>query len=202
MDARAACSSCGRERETPLGPCPGCGADDESLVAGWVALEEGEGAAPPPMPHGGGECPSCGYVGELVDGPESTACPACGAEYPKGSGWTQVVRCPNCNQAIAITNQDQERERTIVCSRCKCFLGRAPRLKPTETRETAFDWIRRIPTWAWLALAGWQVIVATEVFRLPDAAKSRLACLALVGFLALAACRARLWKDPAPQREG
>src|SRR4051794_24323831 len=94
------------------------GADDEVLA--WIS-------GPPESKPTGDDacCPTCGFAGEMVAGPDALTCPACLAEYPKlvaGQGPVlMMVRCAGCGLAIGIT--DSDRDRTLICPRCKYFLG-------------------------------------------------------------------------------
>src|SRR4051812_44230080 len=98
---------------------PSCGQGDDEVLA-WVSGP----ARPAPAGQDGG-CPTCGFAGELIAGPNAVTCPACQAEYPKlvpGQGPVLLMaRCGGCGLAIGIT--DHDRDRTLVCPRCKYFLG-------------------------------------------------------------------------------
>jgi len=162
-------------------------------VAGWVS--EGD---KPESGNGEAGCPTCGFAGELVDGPDASACPACGAEYPNGAGWTQMVRCPNCNLAIGVTEED--RDRTLVCARCKCFLGRVLARDSRNSKEPAFAWLRQIPTWVWLVLVVWKLNSLVGMIRPSTPTLMLSEYVWLAGFLTLAACRNWLWRKPARRR--
>lgn len=115
------CSSCGQEIEPDIGTCLGCRPASEEDVVSWVS-----GTDEPGKVSADRTCPSCGYEGDFTVGPDATFCPACHAEYPRFlkesvSFTKQVIHCPSCNLAIGIS--DEDRDRTIVCTRCKYFLG-------------------------------------------------------------------------------
>ncbi|AGA26988.1 hypothetical protein Sinac_2690 [Singulisphaera acidiphila DSM 18658] len=115
------CTSCGQPIDPVSGPCLNCGVVSEDDVVSWVT-----GADEPGKVRTERTCPACGYEGDFSVGPDTSFCPACLAEYPKFlnesvSSLKQVVHCPSCNLAIGIS--DQDRDKTIICSRCKYFLG-------------------------------------------------------------------------------
>ncbi|SIO60849.1 hypothetical protein SAMN05444166_6546 [Singulisphaera sp. GP187] len=115
------CTSCGQPLDPALGSCPDCDRASDENVLSWVA-----GTDEPGKVRTDRTCPSCGYEGDFTVGPDATFCPACLAEYPRFlnepvSSIKQLVHCPSCNLAIGIS--DQDRDKTIVCSRCKYFLG-------------------------------------------------------------------------------
>lgn len=126
MDAELRCPTCGERLDGSGRPCPSCGsAAGEEWAAAWVSE---------PAAAAGGTaeaerlCPGCGYLGPLIVGEDEAVCPACYVVLPKTSAvlerepalW-QITRCPGCQLALAVTEAD--RDRTIVCPRCKYFLG-------------------------------------------------------------------------------
>lgn len=115
------CPTCGRPFDPMLGTCLECGLTSEESVLAWVA-----GTDEPGKVSEDRTCPSCGYEGEFTVGSDASLCPACLAEYPRFlaepmSTMERIVHCPNCHLAIGISAED--RDKTIVCVRCKYFLG-------------------------------------------------------------------------------
>jgi hypothetical protein len=192
MSVHSVCPSCGEDRGVSTGPCPGCGADDDDLVLGWVSSGDDRGTV---ADEAG--CPTCGFAGDLIDGPEASACPACLAEYPKAPAWRQIIRCPNCNLAIGIS--DENYGKTIVCSRCKCFVGSVLRDDRRTSKETSLGWVKQVPTWVWLLLAGWQLNKAVGTIMPPLAITTLLPYVGVTSFLVLASCRVWLWRKHARQ---
>jgi uncharacterized paraquat-inducible protein A len=69
-------------------------------------------------------CFSCGYSGFVSRDSDRAAmiCPACGKlDRPRTGGFTRTFDCPNCGTAFELSQRD--RGKTIVCARCKYFLG-------------------------------------------------------------------------------
>ena len=133
------CASCGQPIDPAIGSCLNCGLASEESVLSWVS-----GTDEPGKVSTDRTCPLCGYEGDFTIGPDATFCPACLAEYPKfltesASSTKQVVHCPSCNLAIGIS--DQDRDKTIVCVRCKYFLGCVFK----SDRQTRRDDARRKP---------------------------------------------------------
>jgi hypothetical protein len=182
MSVNPDCPSTGRDNDLPLEGCT-----DESSVLAWVS----EGDDPKPRGDGPG-CPTCGFAGEFIVGPDATACPACLAEYPKVQGWKQIVHCPNCNLAIGILKEDLGK--TTICTRCKYFLGGIPKAGRPTSGELTLTWVKAVPAWAWLILAGWNLYKVVGTIVTPPALTRLLPYVGIVGFLVLACCRVWLWR--------
>jgi hypothetical protein len=76
-------------------------------------------------------CPSCGYSGAVLVLKGYSLCPACLVAF-RSSPLRRIISCPHCDLVIGLS--DQDRDRTILCPRCKYFLGCLLR---TETRRRA-----------------------------------------------------------------
>lgn len=120
MSAENDCPSCGRPLSAPGGKCPKCGPAVDDEVLGWIS-----GPARSTPASEDVTCPTCGFAGEMISGMNDVICPACFAEYPKFVGGTGLVlkqvRCQGCDLAIGVS--DRDRDRTLICPRCKYFLG-------------------------------------------------------------------------------
>jgi hypothetical protein len=81
------------------------------------------------------DCPSCGYVGEMVADAGRPYCPACFGILPNppAEELRRIVHCPNCDVEIMLW--DRDRNKTIVCPRCKSFLGCIFRDEPSRQLE-------------------------------------------------------------------
>ena len=62
-------------------------------------------------------CISCGYAGPMDD----RACPVCRCRWQDREGMIRRALCPECGQAIALTEHD--RGKTTLCPRCRSLLG-------------------------------------------------------------------------------
>src|SRR3954449_3916725 len=93
----------------------------DDLILTWLS-PEARPAGPVPGTDDK-ECPSCGYVGEFVADAGRSYCPACFGILPSppAKELRRIVTCPNCD--VEITLSDSDRNKTIVCPRCKFFLG-------------------------------------------------------------------------------
>src|SRR4051794_9013533 len=121
MPTDSICPSCGGAWDAASGCCSGCGLAADDLVASWVS-----GRGEPVTVGEDRSCPGCGYAGEPGTQGDLTICPACllalpGAGDPTTRPLRRVVHCPGCDLAIGIT--DADRDRTVVCARCRYFLG-------------------------------------------------------------------------------
>jgi|GEM_PF-5616252 len=170
------------------------GSADDDLVLRWVATGDHQAAT---TDEGG--CPTCGFAGDLLDGPDDSVCPACLAEYPKDKTWRKLVRCPNCNLAIGVS--DESAGKTIICSRCKCFIGAVTRAEARAPVEFSLDWVRQIPAWVWLGLAGWQLNKVLGTIVTPPVLTRLLPHVGIFAFLVLASCRVWLWRTPRRKQE-
>lgn len=128
MQAELRCPNCGERLDGPGQPCGNCGsAAGEACVAAWLS-EPGESPSAKGQAEAERLCPGCGYLGPMIVGEDEAVCPACFVILPKIAAagqrepapW-QITRCPACRLALAVTEAD--RDRTIVCPRCKYFLG-------------------------------------------------------------------------------
>jgi uncharacterized paraquat-inducible protein A len=113
--APAECPRCGTNIETSP-PLPGPA--DEGLIVDWLSSAASQDG-PEPI-RGELACPTCGYEGPMDRDGERPVCPACRSELPILAG-RRIVRCPGCGQAFGLSEED--RDRTILCPRCKRFLG-------------------------------------------------------------------------------
>jgi uncharacterized paraquat-inducible protein A len=95
------------------GPVDGC-----DPILSW--LTSGQGPIEPGTVTEDVLCPSCGYAGEVRVEKDYSTCPACLVAF-RSSPLRRIITCPNCDQAIGLS--DLDRDRTILCPRCKYFLG-------------------------------------------------------------------------------
>src|SRR5947209_3313706 len=122
MFTLVSCPACGGDWAESDVRCRACGFEEaaEDVVASWVA-DARDGPAPP----GGDEavCLACGYAGPLVEAPDGgrALCPACGTPWQDAGGILRKVSCPDCGQAILLT--EQHREKTVICPGCHALLG-------------------------------------------------------------------------------
>lgn len=120
MSTERDCPSCDRMQSAPEAVDPACrpAVDDEVLA--WIS-----GPAEARTASDETSCPTCGFAGEMVTGPNDLTCPACLASYPRFVGGRSLVlkhvRCTECSLVIGVTDDDWDR--TIICPRCKYFLG-------------------------------------------------------------------------------
>jgi hypothetical protein len=125
------CPQCGAAGDSSAQNCPKCGISlaesptpCDALIAAWLS----PGPDPAESRHvaGESECPKCGYAGEMASERGRARCPACLSEFVgeragELSPVRLVVACPHCGVPIRIS--DNDRDRTILCPECKCFLG-------------------------------------------------------------------------------
>jgi hypothetical protein len=114
------------------------GRDGDQLILSWLA-EPLESAAAPSAATAA--CSACGYEGpmECDAAREHCVCPACFTPQTLGHGSipTDSVECPSCRQSIELSVLD--RGTTVICPRCKYFLGC---LQPREKRTYRNFWSR------------------------------------------------------------
>ena len=151
------CPSCGEagdslaEASDGVVPCPNCCAqirlrvfladqefDDQILT--WVSAGD-DRPGPSPTPAGP-SCPFCGYEGEIAvdEGRGYATCPACATTFRPTSAEAvpasrRVVRCPDCGRAIGFSLTHEDRDETILCPGCGCFLGSLKQYEPRATRR-------------------------------------------------------------------
>jgi hypothetical protein len=111
------CRKCGVS--LPKLPIPG-----DELIASWLSLDPDPADSRPAV--GESVCPKCGYTGEMASERGRTRCPACFSEYVgdrarEPSPVRLVIACPHCGVPIRVS--DNDRDKTILCPQCKCFLG-------------------------------------------------------------------------------
>jgi hypothetical protein len=105
----------------------------DDLVLTWLS-PEAHPAEPEPVSDDR-DCPSCGYSGAMIVEQGRLICPACLgiSPVPLDEAIRRIVRCPNCDVEILVS--DRDRNKTIVCSRCKFFLGCIYRDEPSRQLE-------------------------------------------------------------------
>ena len=87
----------------------------EDLIASW--LTRSPACAESSSDDREVVCISCGYAGPMED----QACPVCHCRWQDREGMIRRALCPECGQAIALT--DQDRGKTTLCPRCRSLLG-------------------------------------------------------------------------------
>lgn len=142
MQTPIACPSCGQESPGTWSRCPSCGTllDDDDVIVRWVASPtEGRSLA------ADSSCSSCGYTGPMDRHSDlvSEVCPACAAVQDQPGHANVLIgshkgSCPDCGFEIRLSEDD--RGKTVICPRCKRFLGcllRDERRKPWRRRAKA-----------------------------------------------------------------
>jgi hypothetical protein len=134
MSAEQDFPSCGTSRSATGGKSPDCAPTADDEILDWISGP----VRPKPLAEDV-VCPTCGFAGEMIAGRNEVTCPACLALYPKFAGGRGLVlmrvRCQGCDLAIGVT--DGDRDRTLICPRCKYFVGcvlHRPRRSAWRTR--------------------------------------------------------------------
>jgi hypothetical protein len=145
MPTTDTCPTCGEEGRDAAGKCPGCGSPlvespppagqsaSDDLILSWLALEPCP-ASPGPVVEDA-SCPSCGYAGAMIIDEGHSLRPACLGRLPDplDEGVRGTIDCPGCDSEIKL--RDGDRNKTIVCPRCKFFLGCVYRDAPSRQLE-------------------------------------------------------------------
>jgi hypothetical protein len=105
----------------------------DDLILTWLAHEPCP--AETQTDFGDWDCPSCGYIGWMIVEAGHSFCPACFGKLPelRAEELRRIVHCPNCDAEIVLS--DGDRNKTIVCSHCKFFLGCIYRDEPSRQLE-------------------------------------------------------------------
>ena len=105
----------------------------DDLILTWLSPEPY--LAEPEAVSDDRDCPSCGYTGEMIVEEGRSFCPACFGILPNPppEELRRIVHCPNCDLEIVLS--DRDRNKTIVCSRCRFFLGCIYRDEPSRQLE-------------------------------------------------------------------